>query len=42
MTIADFFREAPVLSTILALAYLALMGVFIYMFIKMYRKSKSK
>ena len=38
MSITDFFREAPVLATILTLAYAAILGVFTYMFVQMYRK----
>lgn len=38
MSIIDFFRDAPVLATLLALAYAAIVGLFCYMLIRMYRK----
>lgn len=38
MSITGFFRDAPVLATLLTLAYAAIWGVFIYMMVKMYRK----
>lgn len=37
MSISDFFRDAPVLATFLALGYAALVCVFICMMVKMYR-----
>lgn len=33
----EFFSEAPVLATILALAYIVVLGVFIYLFVRMYK-----
>lgn len=38
MSITVFFREAPVFSTLITLGYLALMGVFVYVIIRMYKK----
>lgn len=38
MSITEFFREAPVLATLITLGYLALMGVFVYVIVRMYRK----
>ena len=38
MTYIDFFHSSPVLATFLTLAYMALWGAFIYMFVHMYRK----
>ena len=38
MNITDFYHEAPVLATILTLAYAVVMVVFAYMLIRMYRK----
>jgi len=38
MNITDFYNGAPVLTTVLTLAYVAVMGVFAYMLIRMYRK----
>ena len=38
MGIIDFFRDSPVLATILTLAYIIICGVFIYMFVRMYQK----
>lgn len=37
MYIADFYREAPVLAGVLTLAYAIIIGVFVYMFVKMYK-----
>ena len=37
MDITDFYREAPVLTIIFALAYLVILGSFIYLIIKMLR-----
>lgn len=36
--IVEFFRNAPVLASILCLTYVVLWGLFIYMMIRMYRK----
>ena len=38
MTYLDFFREAPVLATLLTLGYLALWGAFIYMLVRMHKR----
>ena len=38
MSITDFFHNAPVLATIIALAYFAIWGVFIYMMYQLYKK----
>ena len=38
MNINDFYREAPVLATILTLAYAAVMVMLVYMLVRMYRK----
>lgn len=38
MDITVFYNEAPVLATILTLAYAAIMVVFVYMLFRMYRK----
>lgn len=38
MSITEFFHDAPVLATLLALAYAFIWGVFIYLLVKMYRK----
>ncbi len=38
MSITVFFREAPVFATLITLGYLALMGVFVYVIIRMYKK----
>ena len=38
MSIIDLFHNFPVLAIFLTLAYAALWGVFIYMFVKMYRQ----
>lgn len=37
MSITYFFRVAPVFATILTLAYAAICGMFIYMFVQLYR-----
>jgi len=37
MTITEFFHAAPVLATILTLAYAALWGMFIHVLFKMYK-----
>lgn len=38
MSITDFFHDSPVLATILTVAYVILIGIFIYMLIRMYRR----
>ena len=38
MNITDFYHEAPVLATVLTLAYAVVMVVFAYIMIRMYRK----
>lgn len=38
MSITDFFHDAPVLATILTLAYAAIWGLFIYMMYQLYKK----
>lgn len=38
MSITELYNEAPVLATILTLAYAVVMGVFVYMLFKMYKK----
>lgn len=38
MSILEFYTNAPVLATILTLAYAALWAIFIYMLVKMYNK----
>ena len=40
MNIVEFFREAPELTVIIALVYLVLLGVFLYMLIRMYRTKR--
>lgn len=37
MNITDFFRDAPVLATLITLGYAAVVGVLVFVFIKMYR-----
>ena len=38
MNITDFYNGAPVLATVLTLAYAAVVGAFVYMLIRMYKK----
>ena len=38
MNITDFYNEAPVLATILTLAYAIIMVVFVYIMVRMYKK----
>lgn len=38
MSIIDFFHEAPALAILLTLGYASLWGVFIYMFVRLYRR----
>ena len=38
MSLTDFFHDAPVFATIITLAYVAIVGVFVYILIKMYKK----
>ena len=38
LSIVDFFRDAPVLATVLTLAYTVIVGLFVYMLVRMYRK----
>ena len=38
MNIIDFFQDAPVLATIISLAYVVIVGVFVYILIQMYKK----
>lgn len=38
MSITDFYNEAPVLATVLTLAYVVVMVVFVYIMIRMYKK----
>lgn len=38
MSITQFYSEAPVLATVLTLAYATVVGMFVYMLIQMYRK----
>lgn len=38
MNITDFYNEAPMLATVLTLAYAVIVGVFICMMVRMYRK----
>lgn len=38
MNIIEFFNEAPGFATVLALAYVAVVGVFGYLFYQMYKK----
>lgn len=38
MNIIDFFHDAPVLATIISLAYVVIVGVFVYILIQMYKK----
>ena len=38
MNITDFFREAPLFATLITLGYIALLGVFIYVIIRMCKK----
>lgn len=38
MTITEFFHNAPFLATLLALAYMALWGIFIYFIVQAYRR----
>ena len=38
MNITEFYNEAPVLATLLAMTYAALVGVFVYMLYRMYKK----
>lgn len=38
MSITQFFNDAPVLATILTLAYAAIWGLFIYMMYQLYKK----
>lgn len=38
MSLTEFFYDAPVLATILTLAYAGLWGVFIHIMYKMYKR----
>ena len=38
MNITEFFYDAPVLATIITLAYAAIWGVFLYIMFRMYKK----
>ena len=38
MSITDFFHDAPVLATILTLAYAAIWCVFIYIMFQLYKR----
>ena len=38
MSFVDFFNSSPVLATALTLAYAAIVGAFIYLLIRMYKK----
>ena len=38
MSFIDFFHDAPVLATIATLAYAVIVGVFVYILIRMYKK----
>ena len=39
MSIIEFYHDAPILATILTLVYVALWAVFIYILIRMYKKT---
>ena len=38
MNITEFFCDEPILATILALGYVVLVGIFIYLLARMYKK----
>ena len=38
MNITEFFRDAPLLATLITFGYVAVVVVFVYIFLKMYRK----
>ena len=38
MSLTDFFHDAPVFATLLALGYIAILGIFTYMFVQMYKR----
>jgi hypothetical protein len=38
MTISEFFHTAPVLATLLTLGYSTIVGIFVYLFVRMYRR----
>lgn len=39
MSFIEFYTDAPILATILTLVYVALWVVFIYMLVRMYKKT---
>ena len=38
VSLTEFYSDAPVLATIATLAYAVIVGMFIYMLIRMYKK----
>ena len=38
MNITDFYNEAPLLATVLTLAYAVVVGAFAYIMVRMYKK----
>ncbi len=38
MNITDFYNEAPLLATVLTLAYAVVVGAFVYIMVRMYKK----
>jgi len=38
MDITDFYNDAPVLATVVTLAYAVVVAAFVYMLIRMYKK----
>lgn len=38
MNITDFYNEAPLLASVLTLAYAVVVGAFVYIMVRMYKK----